>query len=542
MNRRVSVTIMAIAMMVMSTGSAVADSTSTSTSVTSTSQLTPTPTPTLGESSWGVTNSSIIAENDKAGTAAWRIGHLPPRAGVIDGFADTTQAIAGQAVSLYVQSSAPSFTATFFRMGYYHGLGARQVFESPSTPVTAQPQCHVTTGINLVDCANWHRSLTVTIGADFTPGDYLILLTSSMGAKGYVLLTVADPTSTATYEIIARSLTEEGWNLFGGYDYYRGVGPCTLGAGSYPPCNRARVVSFTRPQLLGNGASDFFGNEFPLVFEMEKYGLDVTYVTDVGLDQNPTLARGHKVIISLGHDETWTYRERQAVWRAFQGGTNVIFFGAAAVLRHARLAPNALSRTGLEVNYRDASEDPLSWTADPMDVTGNTFSAPPTLLAPITFTGETYAGYDPIGVFHNFVVYDPSSFLFANTGLHVGSVIPVVLQSDFDHAVLGRSPANFHVVGHSPLPLATTTTGQGQWGNFTYSDAGYWTNRAGGGVFDSGTVNWISTLTCQNSANVCQSAVMDIITGNLLRVFGEGPLGRHVAVTGNLSQLRPLGS
>jgi hypothetical protein len=44
-----------------------------------------------------------------------------------------------------------------------------------------------------------------------------------------------------------RSMVEQGWNTFGGYDFYQGQGPCILDSNRYPPSNRARAVSFDRP-------------------------------------------------------------------------------------------------------------------------------------------------------------------------------------------------------------------------------------------------------------------------------------------------------
>src|SRR5437868_4828723 len=63
----------------------------------------------------------VIQENRKPGTTAWKIhGH----AGGISGFARQVYAAAGQQVTLYVSTAAPSFRAQAFRMGWYQGRGA----------------------------------------------------------------------------------------------------------------------------------------------------------------------------------------------------------------------------------------------------------------------------------------------------------------------------------------------------------------------------------------------------------------------------------
>ena len=264
----------------------------------------------------GVESSAIVAENQLPGTTAWQISGQPAT-GMIEGFANTTYAAAGQSVTLYVSTTASAFSLTAYRMGYYGGLGARQIWQSGEVIGVVQPACPLTAGINMVSCDNWTSSLTIPITSAWVQGDYLLKLSGSNNVQSYVLLTIWDPSSTAAYALIARSLTEEGWNTFGGFSYYTGSGPCTFGqTTSYPQCNRARVVSFDRPYASGNGASDFLSNEYPLVRFMEEHGLDDAYVTDVTVDQNPSVLLNHKAILSLGHDETWTSNERFAAQAA----------------------------------------------------------------------------------------------------------------------------------------------------------------------------------------------------------------------------------
>lgn len=493
--------------------------------------------------SWGVESTAVIAENKKPGTTAWQItGNVG--SSVIEGFADHDYAALGDAVGLYVSTNAPSFTVTAYRMGYYGGKGARKVWASSSMPGTAQPLCPTTPGVNMVACDNWSRSLTVHITSAFVPGVYLFKLVGSGGQQAYVPLTVWDPTSTATYLLMGRTLTEEGWNTFGGYSYYQGQGPCPAGAASYPVCDRARVVSFDRPYAEGNGSSDFLSNDYPLVRFCEQHGLNVTYVTDVTVDEHPQIVLQHKVLLSTGHDETWTYAERQGVQNAYNHGVNVVFFGAAAVLRHSRLQASPLGADREEVDYRDSTEDPLNGGNDPMDVTGNTWSSPPSSWSEIGFTGEIYSGYMLSGS-APLVVWNPSSWLFKGTGLGAGASVPGVIESDIDHVDGGGTiPATLEVLAHSPVPLSESYTNQGQWGADTYADTTYYTDpTTKAGVFDSGTVNWVNSLSpCTPGESPCPYTAVARMTGNLLAVFGQGPAGDVAPSVANFEQVTPAGS
>ena len=494
---------------------------------------------------YGMVSPAIVAENRKPGTTAWEITHLPA-SGSIQGWASSTYAAAGQSVGLYVTTTAPTFRVIAYRMGYYQGKGARRIWESKPVRGEVQPPCPVTPGVNMVSCDNWHRSLTMHVTKAFVQGDYLLKLVGSAGQQSYVLLTIWDPASTATYLVVARSLTEEGWNTYGGYSFYEGQGGCTLGqTGSYPPCNRARIVSFDRPMATGEGASDFLGDEYPLVRFMEKHGLDAAYVTDITVTQHPAIVLRHKAYLSLGHDETWTTSERNAVQAAVTHGVNVAFMGAAPLVRHARLQSSPIGPDREEVDYRTSAEDPLDGTGRTATVTGNTFATPPVSSPPTRFIGGEYSGYvDTNAAPLPFVVYDASSWIFEGTGLSDGSQIPDVIRSDIEHVDLTSAPAGLQVLGHSPVPLTSAYTNQGQWGGDTYSDMTYYTDASSqAGVFESGTVSWISRLTlCEAPSGPCPARDVERITGNLLRLFGRGPAGRFQPSVANASQVTPPGS
>jgi len=492
----------------------------------------------------GVVASWVVAENRLAGTTAWRIPPSVP-IGAIEGFADHNYADVGQRVGFYVSTRAPTYHVDAYRMGWYQGKGARLVWSSGVLHGQAQPSCTRTAGINMVSCANWHRSFNVVLTRAFVQGDYLFKLVANGHAQAYVPLTVWDPSSHATYLIMARTFVEQGWNTYGGYSYYQGEGACPPGAPVYPVCNRARVVSFDRPYDSGAGASDFMGDEYPLVRYCEEHGLDVAYVTDVTVDEHPAIVSNHKVLLSLGHDESWSYRERLGLQRALAKGLNVVFFGAASILRHVRLQASPLGPDRQEVDYRDSSEDPLNGHGSAMQVTGNTWSSPPTSWSAETLIGQVYSGYLTPGLSAPFVVSDASSWVYAGTGLHDGSVLPRVIASDIDHVqqYVGM-PTNLTVLGHSPIPLTKAYTNQGTWGPYTYSDMTYYTDpTTHSGIIDTGNNNWINAMgySCPRTG-LCASTELQKITGNILRLFGQGPAGRLRPSRSNLASVRPAGS
>ena len=475
----------------------------------------------------------VIQENDKPGTTAWEI-HGPH--GGISGFASQVYAQQGQQVTLYVSTTGPEFRAEAFRMGYYQGKGARLVWASGPIPGRDQPACPLTPGVNMVACDNWTPSLTFTVTPAFVQGDYLIKLVGPGHRQSYVPLTIWDPASTATYVIKNDVFTWQAWNYYGGYDYYQGLGSCP--ADVYPLCSRARVVSYDRPYAAENGSGNFLGLEYPLVRWAEQHGLDVTYATDLTVQEHPAYLLKHKVLLSLGHDECWSYGEREAAVTAYDKGMNIVFFAASPVLRHVRTQPSPLGPDRELVDYRDSTADPLDGTGNPMEVTGNEWANPPSSWPEYDFVGDTYSGFLEPGLYTGFTVADASAWVFDGTGLRNGDVVPGVVASDVDQFEEGEGqPADDQIFGHSPISLSQGQHSVSPW----FSDMTYYTNSSvGAGVLDTGTNNWIPALDGHSgchSGGICESAVVQRMTGNILKLFGEGPAAKIEPSVANWQQV-----
>lgn len=484
----------------------------------------------------GVRADWVQRENARPGTTDWRISAGASNA--ISGFADKAYAANGARVSLYVSTPARSFHVEAYRMGYYGGTDARLVWSSSVQDGAVQRPCPRTPITNMVSCANWRRSLSLTLSDVFVPGDYLFKLVGSGGEQSYIPLTVWDPASRSTYVVKNDVFTWQAWNTYGGYDFYAGRGVCPSGV--YPLCSRARVVSFDRP-YAGRGAKDFLELDLPLVEFVEEHGLDISYVTDLTLSQHPSFLLQHKALLSLGHDECWELRERRAAVAAERRGMNIAFFAASAMLRHVRLHSSRLGPSRELVDYRDSGEDPLNGHGNPLEVTGNTWASPPANWPEDNFVGESYVGYrEPDARPVAFVVADAAAWIFAGIHAHNGMVVPNVIASDVDGFNPNAHPANLEILGHSPVPLADSQANM-QRGTVYYSDMTFYTDpTSSAGVFDSGTNTWIAALTpCPSGTTACPATFVRRVTGNLLRRFGQGPAGAIERSRANWQHVAP---
>ena len=472
-------------------------------------------------------HSWVAREESRPGTSAWKLT-TPATHHQIKGYADRVSVSPGQSVRLYVSTTAPRFRATAFRMGWYAGKGARQVWSSPVTTGHHQPHAVMLPATRTVT-TRWRPSLTVPT-AGWSPGDYLFRLDTvgpsgraAAGTSGgtvyqsYVPLTVRSSSARGRLVVMNAVTTWQAYNDYGGYNLYTGPGNSAS--------TRSYAVTFDRPYATGNGAGQFLVDELPAIRLAERLGLNLAYLTGIDVAEHPATLAGARGIISLGHDEYWSLSMRRAVTAARDSGSNVAFLGANAVFRHIRLAATGLGRDRLEIDYKDPYADPLLHS-DPADVTSD-WREPPDPRPESQLTG---ALYECNPVLAPMVFVSTPSWLFAGSGLHHGSALPDLVGSEYDRARPGApTPTPLQVLGHSPVTCR---------GVHSYADFVYYSGPGGAGVVDTGTNDWMQALAGRAGTGpqaVRTRQAVTAVTTNLLRAFAAGPAGAVQPATNNLS-------
>ena len=462
----------------------------------------------------------LIEENAKPGTLDWVVtGVQTPHA--IEGYASQVSAQPGDDLIVFVNTVAPAFHVEAYRMGYYKGLGGRLVAQTDSVKATAQAQPTFTSGVNMIECP-WSPSITIKVTKDWPPGNYLLKLVGdgtgqAFAPQQYVPLCVRDDASTAAYVLQNSVTTWQAYNLWSNYSLYYGA--TSSGGSDY--ADRSRVVSFDRPypQNWAQGAADFFGNEFPLLYQMESLGLDMTYWTDVDLHVRPQLLAKHRCLFSLGHDEYWSTPMRSGAQSALSRGTNLAFLGANACYRQIRMEDSPVGANRRQVCYKDSTEDPLTGVNNAL-VTVN-WESPPVNQPENTLIGSMYQS---VGSNADMIVTDGSHWVFDGCNLSDGEHLSLVVQGEYDRYVpaMQGSPTNLDVLAHSPI------TNQG---NSNWSDLTYYSVKGGGGVIASGSAAFVNKLsnTTAFPSNIVPAAIPGV-TDVLLRAmenvygtFGNGP-------------------
>jgi hypothetical protein len=463
---------------------------------------------------------SPVPENALPGASEWVIHHLGADH-EIEGYAGKASVLTGESFPLFVSTTARGFTATAYRLGWYQGHGARQVWKSRTVRGGAQRTATVAGGTNTVK-TDWDPLLQVPTD-DWPPGAYLVKLSADTGGQRYVPVTVRSPSCAGKVVLKSCVQTWQAYNTWGGYDLYKGP------SGAYS--ERSLVVSLDRP-YEANGADMFLTYERNLVklaeyLTMEKGGLDLAYVTSMDIDAEPHLLDGASALISMGHDEYWTPQERANVTAARDKGVNLAFFGANALFRRTRLQPTAVGGAREVVCYKtDYRADP-EYAKDPSEVTSD-WRDPPNSNPESTLIGTIYEGY-PVDA--PFVVSAPSSWVYQGTGVSEGDSFPHLVGVEYDRV----NPAYplqrpIQVLSHSPLTCG---------GVASYGDSAYYTHAGGAGVYNSGTMRWVEAIYGDQPHGIGGATPEFVrqVTTNVLRAFAGGPAAAKHKASDNLSAI-----
>lgn len=462
----------------------------------------------------------IIEENLRSGDDRWERFTRKSTNGEIEGYADRASVRAGDTFSLHVSSSVATRASwQLYRLGWYGGDGARRVSEG-RFDAKPQPSCPMTAATGLVSCT-WDL-LPVAVPDDAVSGLYLVKLMRDDGWASWVPIVVSDD-RPADLLFQASVTTWQAYNEWGGASLYRDR------TGTLPH-RKAVHVSFDRPYSQGLGSGQMLKWEALMARFLERAGYDVSYTTnlEVATQDGAWLAK-RGAFLSVGHDEYWAVTQRSAVEQALSLGMPLLFFTANAAYWQVRLEDDLGLGPRTMVAWKEA------WPHDPQQ--GPTVTArfrdspvdrPENALLGIMFDKwQNVRG--PL------VVADEDHFLFKDTGLRDGDLIPGLMGYETD-AVFDN--------GHTPagLRIAATTGVVGVEGTTGRADTASYRAESGALVFATGTIEWafglgdpdvfdprVETMT----ANVIEEAIgvrpfIPVGTASTPSLQLEGPYARTV--------------
>ncbi|MFF4452422.1 N,N-dimethylformamidase beta subunit family domain-containing protein [Streptomyces goshikiensis] len=453
----------------------------------------------------------VKAENARPGNADWTVTKAGP-ARAVEGFADKVSVLPGESFGLHVSTTAPRFTVSAYRMGWYGGARARLVWRSEALPGARQPEHTVDPGTRMVR-TRWARTTTVET-KDWPEGSYLLRL-DAQGGEGqrFVPLTVRSAVTAGRTVVVNAVATWQAYNRWGGYGSYDGP------SGGF--ASRSLAVSFDRPYEYDDGAGLFLTYEAPLIALAERLGIPLAYATTTDVAREKRLLEGAAAVLSLGHDEYWSPEQRAHITAARDAGTNLAVLGANCCFRRIRLEPSDLGADRTLVCYKSSYEqDPGFKRGHPATVD---FRSAPGADPESSLLGVIYDGY-PVDA--PYVVTNPGHWLFEGAGVTEGDRFAHLVGVEYDKVNTGfPTPRPIEILAHSPVVCE---------GRPSHQDTAYYTTESGAGVFATGTMRWVEALDAKGDGasgrnhglDARSGALTTRVTENLLRVFAAGPAGR----------------
>ncbi len=312
----------------------------------------------------------IVLENRLPGTRNWQITEeelvtvtdwetAEDSLSEIEGYASQTSVFPGELIEFFVSTSRPTpYTFDIYRMGWYSGDGGRFMFTRQLLG-ERQARCEEQSGFyRLVEC-DWEASVRLNIPDNWITGTYLVKLTELTSNKAsYIPFVVKDRGTVAPILMLTAVNTYQAYNQYGGHSFYKGgrEGQANMVSFNRPyntdfPKGRESGVPFTNlaDGWGRNGAADFTRFELQFVRFLEKNGYNVGYGTNIDAHVGTNLFAGpylmnRRAILSVGHDEYWSWRMRVNVSEARNlSCTNLAFFSGNSVYERVRFAPSVLN-------------------------------------------------------------------------------------------------------------------------------------------------------------------------------------------------------
>lgn len=327
------------------------------------------------------------------------------------------------------------------------------------------------------------------------------------------------------------------------------------GSVHYPARDWAEATNMERRWIPSAGYGGW-EQRFVAWAEAQGYGLDFAINSD--LERHPQILEAYSLILSVGHDEYWSWGMRDALEDYITGGGNVAFFSGNTCFWQVRWED--AGDTMVCYKY-DCAADPILSTVDERFLSSiwsdYIIKRPENSLTGVSFTRGGYARFGaavPRGS-GGYTVWRPAHWLFEGTGLEYGDQfgeaealvgyecdgcamklvdgLPVPTHED-------GTPDTFTILATSPATLAERVENYGAEIYLRHEDLDFCTERlfgelkkenrvkivhgnavmgmyeAGGTVFTTGCTEWAYGLAAKNP-------FVEQITRNILTRLSASP-------------------
>lgn len=298
----------------------------------------------------------------------------------VEGYPDRLSYQPGDEVAFHCSSQMPTFAVEIARIG----AGREVVWRRENIPGAVQsvpPRAYA-------EGCNWPVTFTFTIPAEWRAGYYEVTLQAT-GVQGptaishaFFVVRSAHPGRDTSILLVLSTNTYNAYNKWGGECLYTGVPHVSFAR----PMERGYLVKADEPgfdgrnanitpepdpdhnqlqeylarnQVAGWCASGGWWNwERRFVRWAERNGFQLDYAINSDLEFRPELLNHYRLMVSVGHDEYWSWGMRDTVDAFVNRGGNVAFFSGNCCYWQVRYEDDG--RTMVCHKYGARETDPLA--------------------------------------------------------------------------------------------------------------------------------------------------------------------------------------
>lgn len=335
--------------------------------------------------------NTIVRENSLPGNhrSNWFLG-VNGTNSTIAGYTDKPSYAPGDTVNFKVDSTNNPFRVEIYRLGFYGNeqLGARNVLGA-DTYITGSPAVQsapsVDSTLGSTSCA-WSTTASWTIPSTMAPGSYYVLFrrtdnTAHVSTCHFTVKT--SPTNKIV--MITPDNTYQAYNVWGATTDNGSISSGTwTGRSLYQSgadgasanfAHRAYAVNRNRPYSIQATRPNtyMFDSEYGMLVFMEAQGYDMTYASDVDLENDEYLNNA-KLALCNGHSEYWSTNMWNCYQNARDAGVNIMFNSGNIALWRVRFAIADTDKRTM-ICYKDSQTVDVSagFTGtgrDPLEYTG----------------------------------------------------------------------------------------------------------------------------------------------------------------------------
>ena len=384
---------------------------------------------------------------------------------MLQGYCWPQSALPGERIDLHVSTSAERFDVKVVREGAEPAV----VWQAEAVPGAEHP---VPSSASSQGCG-WPAATTIPLDQGWPSGYHSVRLAAD-GEHADAFFAVR-PREPGPILLVLSTSTYAAYNDWGGPSLYTGGTrvsfdrPLAPGFLRKPEPALRKAQDEPDPEALAyfawaeaNGVSPWSGGagwwtwERPFVEWAERAGFAIDVATSQDLERHPEVLDGHRLFLSVGHDEYWSWLMRDAVESFVSSGGNAAFFGGNTCWWQVRFEDDGRAMTCFK--YR-ADEDPVIGTDAARRITGcwsdRRIDRPESSMTGLSFSRGGYSRYGA-GVPRAsgaYTVWRPDHWAFEGTDLRYGDALGL------NDAIVGYEVDGCELMIADGLPVPTHEDG-----------------------------------------------------------------------------------